>query len=290
MQRLKDIFLRIKLFFYDLFVYKIPQFFSWLKEKFKTDPWFAFGAILLFVAMIFATFEAYQYSKYTIAQETAKKMEKEANKRNAVMDINKVGPEKYLEEQLSCNNEAQVKRMFNNSRQWQGQYQNVIDHCAGFTKNSQYQKYLNPIIKSILNGPLVSQEDCGINFATKMVDPNSDDATEGIMLVLINSKKPNEVRAAKDLINSHPKYEVKVYDSQSPNGKQNFQNGLISYLYSGEGERQGFYSGNDWAGVAYAFNDNEFVWHSKELKDFPKDLPDKSLSNYHNGHGVANVN
>ena len=288
---MKNLFLRIRLFFYELGI-KIHNFLEWFKEKLKSDPWYMLALITVCGGLCLSVYEGWQYSKYTRAKETEKIINARADKRNALMDIHKAGPEKYLEEQLNCKNKAQVIKMFNNSAKYQYQYDAVIAHCKNFTKNSQYQKYLNPIISSILNGPLVGQDNTGLNFYNKMVDPNGDIATEGVMLILINSKDTKQVQQVKDLINSNPKYTVKVYDKNSPNGQTNFTNCLRAYLFSGEGERKGYDATNDWPGVAYAFNNNDFVWHEKELGNFPKSLPNKSLEkeSIKKGYGTTNLN
>lgn len=271
-------FLKIRFFFRELFVYKIPALWQKIKESFEDDPWKAIGLIMLVVALTLGVYEGVQYSKVMMAQQEQKELKAKMDKSNQLMDIKTSGPEKYLEEQLGVNNKAQVIKMFNNSAKWQDRYDEVITHCANFSKNSQYRNYLNPIVKDILNGQLVSQENVGFSFAKKQVDPFGDDATNGVMMILISSKDKEQVKKVKALIDSHPSYKVVVFDKKSPNGENNYNNCMLAFLEAQSGIKDGYNSENAWTGIAYAFNDNRPVFHTKSLNDLPKELPTKSLS------------
>lgn len=233
---------------------------------------------MILLSVVLGVYEGIQYHKIQEAKQEQKEINQKMAKENQVMDIKSEGPEKYLEEQLGVNNKAQVIKMFNKSAKWQHRYDEVITHCTKFTKNSQYRNYLNPIVDNILNGPLVSQSNSNFSFAKNYVDPTSDEATNGVMMILISSKDKEQVEKVQKLIDSHPNYKVVVFDKESPNGETNFGNCMLAFLEATSGMKSGFDANNSWTGVAYAFNDNQPVFHSKTLDNLPHDLPDKSLS------------
>lgn len=278
------IFLKIKLWFHELFVFKIPKLWERIKESFENDFWKTIGLVMILIVIPIGIYEGVQYHKVLQAKQEEKTINKKIAENNQIMNIKEEGPEKYLEEQLGVNNKTQVIKMFNKSAKWQNRYDEVITHCTEFTKNSQYRNYLNPIIKNILNGELVSQNKANFNFAKTYVDPESDEATNGVMMILISSKDEDQVSKIQKLIDSHPDYKVVVFDKESPNGETNFNNCMLGFLEATSGMRSGYDANNSWTGVAYAFNDNQPVFHTKSLDEVLKlkKLPDKSLSHNQN--------
>lgn len=270
--------IRIRLFFYELFHYKIPDLWWKIKHAFKDNFWLSFGVFISVISVMLAIYQGVQYNRYETARAQQKIIQKKQQKNASVMNIPDAGAEAYLEQQLGVKNKEQVIKMFNDSVEYQGKYDEVISKTKDFKSNDQFQDYLNPIVKELLNGPLVSQAQTGIDFYDKPVDISSDEALNGVLLVLINSKDQSQVEAVKELKSKKHNYTIRIYDKRSDGGEGNFNTLRINYLFGGNGERKGFNSSNDWSGVAYGFNDRKFTYHTKSLKDIPDSLPDKSIS------------
>lgn len=271
-------FERIKLGLYEFFVYKIPDLFFRIKESVKDNPWLSIGIGITTIALSLAIYQGVQYNKYEQLRKNQEIAQKKLDKNKSVMNIPQAGAEAFLEQQLNTKNKEQTIKMFNDSVKYQGKYDEIIAKTKNFTKNSQFQDYLNPIVEELLSGPLVSQRSTGIDFEDDFIQLNSDETVNGVLLILIDSKNKSEVDKVKEIKSKKHDYQIKVYDKNSTNGEANFNTLRGSYLFGGNGERKGFNSKNDWAGVAYGFNDNKFVYHTKSLDDIPEKLPLKSLS------------
>lgn len=272
--RIKYGFTRFRLWVHDFLFYTLPNWTSAFINFTKKNGLIWWGIVgLTGIMFVVGTVSGVNYARYCRERTAYQRQKKMAERMIKVKNIYEEGPEKYLEEQLDCKNKAQVIREFNDSEKWQGRYPEVIQHCQNYKTNKQFQNYLNPIVRQIQNGPLVKQQGIDLTFADKQINPDQDCVVEGVMLVLIDSKNGEQVHEIRELKESHPDYKLVVYDKQSPHGELNFQGLAKSWLWAGEGLPEGFNNSNDWTGVAYAFNNDQMVFHSHSLKNLPKKLP-----------------
>ena len=272
--------LRIRLFFHELFMYKLPNLWSKIKDKFNRNP---IGMIALSIFLMLgipsAIYYGVQYNHYQQAVAQQKKLANAPYDQNGIMRITKAGPMAYLRLELGVKTDAQVKKLFDNNIKYQGKLNEIIANTSKFTKDSQYQDYLNPIIDEVLSGQTISGEKTGIKFATESVDVTQNDAVSGVMMIAIDSSKPEQVQQAQKYMSQKRDYKVMFYDIHTKAGFNLFDGARQQYLFSGEYERTGFNNENDWNGVMYAFNNGRWVFRSKTfVNQLPKELSNSSLN------------
>lgn len=272
--------LRMKLFFHELFVYKIPSGWNKFINACKRNKLNTFVALFIIVVggflSIYSGIQAYHTE---LNNKTLAKMANAPYDENGLMRIPKAGPMAYLKLELSAKSDKEVEQLFNNNVKYQGKLNEVLANTQGFTKNSQYQDYLNPIIDEIQNGQTISGEKTGIKFSSSAIDITQNDAVSGVMLIAIDSSKPEQVKLAQSYMAQKRPYKLVFFDTHTKGGLSLFYSSREQYLFSGDNERTGFNSSNDWIGSMYAFNNQRWVYRSKGLvKELPKTLSNSSLN------------